>query len=225
MGKIKQYSLEEAFRYDENIVRTVPFYNEMLDCVVLDIPCSQPLCVLDLGIGTGSLTQKLIEKNPNIMIEGWDISNEMLTVARQRFQTYQEKVRLLQGDIFKTDYPDSHYDLVVAVFSLHHGFRDEKTYLLNKIYRALHTNGVFYLVDFFRGESLLEEETFRAYWFEFLEEKNLSKHEVSVFFQELEEVDSPEKVSQVQKFIVDAGFSGHQVLFQFNQFAVIKCHS
>jgi tRNA (cmo5U34)-methyltransferase len=103
--------------YLAEIRAEVPRYEELQEQTIKAIPFA-PGQVLELGVGTGETTGRLIEAYPEAAITGLDASTEMVFRARE----LGIDVRLAR---MEDPLPDGPWDLVVAVLSVHH-LRDEQ---------------------------------------------------------------------------------------------------
>lgn len=97
--------------------------------------------IVDLGCGTGLLTQELAKANYHVM--GIDISESMIAIARQRMPEIEFQV----GSLFKVDIPQC---IAVTCVSecLNYLFDPDNDHhtlvqLFNRIYKALIPGGVF----------------------------------------------------------------------------------
>jgi tRNA (cmo5U34)-methyltransferase len=96
--------------YLERIRAEVPGYDELQAQSVAAIPFA-PARVLELGMGTGETTRRLIEAHPDAWVVGLDASPDMVFRARQ---TYDD-VQLAR---MEDPLPDGPWDLVISVLSL-----------------------------------------------------------------------------------------------------------
>jgi tRNA (cmo5U34)-methyltransferase len=96
--------------YLERIRAKVPRYDELQDEAVKAIPFP-PERVLELGMGTGETTRRLIEAYPGAWVVGLDSSPDMVFRARQ---TYDD-VQLAR---MEDPLPDGPWDLVISVLSV-----------------------------------------------------------------------------------------------------------
>ena len=85
-----------------------------------------PASALDLGIGTGETSRRLIEAYPKAAITGLDSSPEMVFRARQ----LGIEVRLAR---MEDPLPDGPWDLVIAVLSVHHLQSEQKQDLFRRV--------------------------------------------------------------------------------------------
>jgi trans-aconitate methyltransferase len=96
--------------YLERIRAQVPRYDELQEQAIAAIPFP-PERVLELGMGTGETTRRLIEAFPDAWVVGLDASPDMVFRARQ---TYDD-VQLAR---MEDPLPDGPWDLVVSVLSM-----------------------------------------------------------------------------------------------------------
>ncbi len=98
--------------YLEEIRAEVPRYDELQEAAIAAIP-APPSTVLELGIGTGETTRRLLAAHPEARVTGLDGSAEMVFRARE----LGIEVRLAR---MEDPLPDGPWDLVIAVLSVHH---------------------------------------------------------------------------------------------------------
>ncbi len=96
--------------YLERIRSKVPRYDELQEQAVAAIPFP-PERVLELGMGTGETTRRLIDAHPDAWVVGLDSSPDMVFRARQ---TYDD-VQLAR---MEDPLPDGPWDLVISVLSV-----------------------------------------------------------------------------------------------------------
>jgi len=96
--------------YLERIRAQVPRYDELQEEAIAAIPFP-PERVLELGMGTGETTRRLIEAYPDAWVVGLDSSPDMVFRARQ---TYDD-VQLAR---MEDPLPDGPWDLVISVLSV-----------------------------------------------------------------------------------------------------------
>jgi tRNA (cmo5U34)-methyltransferase len=96
--------------YLERIRAQVPGYDELQDQSVAAIPFP-PERVLELGMGTGETTRRLIEAFPDAWVIGLDSSPDMVYRARQDY----DEVQLAR---MEDPLPEGPWDLVISVLSV-----------------------------------------------------------------------------------------------------------
>jgi tRNA (cmo5U34)-methyltransferase len=96
--------------YLERIRSQLPRYDELQAAAVAAIPFA-PDRVLELGMGTGETTRRLIEAYPDAWVVGLDSSPEMVFRARESYDDVQ--LARMQDPL-----PDGPWDLVISVLSI-----------------------------------------------------------------------------------------------------------
>lgn len=87
-----------ANQYDEAIRAFVPYYDEMLKTgvdLIRALAKASPK-VLDLGGGTGALTQSILRGIPNAKVEIIDIDPYMLSEAKKRLGSEEGRVKFVE---------------------------------------------------------------------------------------------------------------------------------
>ena len=143
---------EWASRYDAEIRKQVPRYDEIQDTVVSLLSLRPPARVLDLGVGTGFTALRILDALPETSLVGLDVSGEMLERARQRLRAHERRVQLRSSDIAIPDI-DGQYDAIVSVLAVHHLWADEKRHLFSRLWEHLTPGGILIVADAFRHAS------------------------------------------------------------------------
>ena len=132
--------------YDANIRSFVPWYDDMLDAAAASfdatVRVAAPL-IVDLGIGSGALSQRCLSVRPRATVLGVDADAGMLAIARARLG---RRVTPLAGDFARTSLPRC--DAIVASLALHHlRTAPRKAALYERCFAALKAAGVLITAD------------------------------------------------------------------------------
>jgi len=111
--------------YLDAIRAEVPRYDELQEATIEAIPFA-PRRVLELGVGTGETTRRLLERYPGAKVTGLDAQPEMVFKARE----LGIEVRLAR---MEDPLPDGPWDLVVSVLSVHHVTNEQKQDLFRRV--------------------------------------------------------------------------------------------
>jgi tRNA (cmo5U34)-methyltransferase len=111
--------------YLERIRAEIPGYDELQEQAVAAIPFP-PNRVLELGMGTGETTRRLIEAHPDAWVIGLDSSPDMVFRARE---TYDD-VQLAR---MEDPLPDGPWDLVISVLSVNQLNDEQKRNLCRQV--------------------------------------------------------------------------------------------
>jgi len=105
---------------------------------------------LDIGCGTGELTDKLALKCNRVI--GIDISKEMIGEARKRIQTANVEFINIDIDSFLNNSKET-YDVIISVATFHH-LDMERT--LTKLKKKLNKDGLILILDLYKNTSFFE---------------------------------------------------------------------
>lgn len=125
---------------------TYPFagYKRVLNAIYNAVLANGCQTVLDIGFGTGTLTQKLYEHGCTVY--GQDFSQRMIELAKVKMP----KAELYQGDFTKGlvgTLKQKRYDAIVATYSLHHLTDAEKVVFIENLRPLLNDGGKIYIGD------------------------------------------------------------------------------
>ncbi len=128
-------------------------------------PLDQPIRVLDLAAGFGSLAIALLKDRPNATALCLDASEEMLKMGREKtagFGNRFEFVRAsLEGPVWLQSINGT-YDVVVSARALHHFTANQRRrYLYREIYDVLRPGGCFINADNVRAQTKSLRDRYR----------------------------------------------------------------
>ncbi|GAA5819897.1 MAG: class I SAM-dependent methyltransferase [Methanobrevibacter sp. CfCl-M3] len=149
-------------KYDKEIVKIIPCYKQMIEALINIIPFNncENINILDLGCGTGSLTQKIKEKFPNSHITCMDLSKEMINLAKKKLYDY-DYVKFINADFTDFNFNNDFYDVVLSSLAIHNLVWDEdKKNLYRRVYKALKKDGLFYIGDFVSASSRFNQRLY-----------------------------------------------------------------
>jgi SAM-dependent methyltransferase len=111
--------------YLEEIRAEIPRFDELQEATVGAIPFP-PGRALELGVGTGETTRRLLNRYPRAAVTGLDSSPAMVFRARE----LGIEVRLAR---IEDPLPDGPWDLVISVLAVHHLSDDGKRDLFRRV--------------------------------------------------------------------------------------------
>lgn len=115
-------------------------YRPIHDAVLAQLDGLEPSTVVDLGCGTGQLTQRLMRRFPDADIVGVDVSDGMLTEAAGRLrQVGGDAQPLVRADALQLPFAASSVDLVVCTESFH--WYPDQAAALAELARVLNPGG------------------------------------------------------------------------------------
>jgi len=175
---------DDALIYDRSRRQMVPCFDELYGIAAGLIPfeANQPFEVLDLGAGTGVLSQFIAAKFPHAKILLADIAPEMLKLAQERFaragREIDSRMRYLLLDHGQDPIP-GRFDAIVSGLSIHHLEHDEKRALFARIYAALPAGGIFINAEVILGETDEIEQRANQDWMAAAREAGASESDLA----------------------------------------------
>ncbi len=105
--------------------------------------------IVDLGGGTGSLAEAVLDRFPQYRCLCATLDRDMLALARARLSRFSSRIELSLGS-FADPFPP--VDAVLSAFALHHMPNlNEKAEVYRRIREALRSGGVFLNADAVSG--------------------------------------------------------------------------
>jgi len=148
--KVNEFYDSISGEYTDLLDRAVPRYREMLASIIDYIPSNLKIeRILELGCGTGNLTELIIQKYPHAEVVAVDISGQIIKECRQRLQS--EAVEYLQKDFMEISFEPSTFDLVLSSIAIHHLKDEDKRILFSRLNTFIRSGGVFIYADQSRG--------------------------------------------------------------------------
>ena len=194
----------EIDEYDEIIRQFIPGYDRMLEQVARAVALSQPERVLDLGAGTGALSEAILEKCGQCVVELIDVDDEMLSRAQIRLQRFGGRVRLRRQS-FHDALPRC--DAVAASLALHHvPDLDAKARLYGRIHQALTPGGAFVNGDATMPDDASRKAASYAAWAAHMVSRGILEERAYRHFDEWSDEDTYFPLERELEAMTRAGF-------------------
>jgi tRNA (cmo5U34)-methyltransferase len=146
--------------YDGIIQTIIPRHSALLETVIEYLPAS-PGRILELGCGTGKLTEMVRATYPAAEITGIDLSKEMLCMASAK--PGLRGVTMIEGDI-RGEWPAGWFDAIISTLCLHHLGPEERNAIMMRACKALNPGGRFICGDILQAGEEWEEELRMESW-------------------------------------------------------------
>src|SRR6202158_5749868 len=196
-GEINRYALgmAQAVRgafaagadtYDRARRKLVPcfddFYRTALE--LLPFKSDDRVEALDLGAGTGLLSAMIAAAFPKARLTLFDLTPEMLMIARARLKPLGNRVRFVTADLAAAA-PSKSYDAVVSALALHHLPESGKRHLFADIFKYLTPGGVFINADQVGGETAAIEQRSRQMWLKRVRELKVAERDLNAALEQM----------------------------------------
>ncbi len=208
-----------ATKYDKDRKAIIPNFDVYYGTLVqmADSRIINPR-ILDLGAGTGLLTQLLWEKHPEAQFQLVDMAEEMLNIAKTRFSG-QKNFEYINEDYLKYDF-DGLFDMIVSSLSIHHLNHNDIKSLYQKAYDHLKPDGIFLNADEVIGPGSYSEKMYQKNWMEVINKASLEKSDKKVILERMK-FDNPATLEDNIKWLQEAGFKDVDVYYKYYNFVVL----
>lgn len=221
VSRSHEYFREIASKYDSMVLRVVPRYEEMLAELVRCLP-ENPASVLELGCGTGRLTELLAANYPDAAITAVDAAPEMIEVARERVAYGNEaagRVEFVASTFEEFSASDGNYDMVASNLSLHH-IVDKGPYYA-RLRKMLAPDGFLALGDELTAEAPRIDALNRGDWEAFARQPgHLTEDELADILRHDAEFDHYETLREQITMLSAAGFDPVDCVWRWRNYAV-----
>lgn len=216
---IKAHFERVAKVFDKNFFKVAPFYKDTIEALVETLPFSQKkkIHVIDLGCGTGNITQALLRRYPGAQVTCVDLAEQMIAMAKIKLSG-SKNVTYWVGDA--RDFPyRGKYDAVIGSLVLHHIEGKEKTIFYRKVFNALAQGGVFYTADVVMGSNPYLQDLYVERWKRFMRQ-NLSPGQIAATLKKHRREDMPCKLMDELAMLRRAGFKDIDVVWKQHYFCI-----
>lgn len=209
-----------AEEYDGKRRKFIPcfddFYIKTTQFITFNI--NEPKRIIDLGAGTGLLTYYWYQQYPNAAYVLVDIADEMLNVARKRFDGI--KNISYQAENYMNKLPETMFDTVISALSIHHLEDEGKIKLFARIYDRLPNSGLFLNYDQFCAAQPEMNRWYDIYWESQLMNSGLTEQDIALW-KERRKLDRECSVEWETTMLRKCGFQAVECVYSSQKFAVI----
>ena len=201
---VRRHLRVEIDAYDRTIRRFVPGYEEMIRVAARQAAAGEGGLVLELGAGTGALSEAILGYGGIGAVELIDTDPEMLERARARLARFEGRVRFREGSF---DDPFPPCNVVAASLTLHHvPSMDRKRALYRRVRDALLPGGVFVNADVTMPASPEERETTCRGWKDHMAAHGIDEAQAHRHFEEWADEDTYFPLEEEVEAMRAAGF-------------------
>ena len=218
--KLGDFTFDESFAevFPDMIQRSVPGYSNIITAIgmLAERFVTADSNVYDLGCsrGAATLSARRNIRQSGVKIIGVDNSQPMVERCRQHINAYHSEVpvEILCDDIRHIDIQNA--SMVILNFTLQFLPPQDRTVLLEKIYRGLNPNGVLVLSEKFRFDDEKVNDLLIDLHHQFKRANGYSELEVSQKRTALENVMRTDSIDTHKVRLKSVGFSQVELWFQ-----------
>ncbi|OED30773.1 trans-aconitate 2-methyltransferase [Methanosphaera sp. WGK6] len=217
--KVKDAFNQGSNKYDNYRKQAIPLMDEFYQTAIdLTKKYNNPK-ILDLGAGTGILTELLHKQHPKSEITLIDMSHKMLEKARKKFEN-EILFNYIEANYLTHNFPEQ-YDIIISSLSIHHLTDDEKQELYEKIYNHLLDGGVFINADQVSGATDKTEQLYKEKDESHLQTQNMPEYEKEIL-RKRRTLDKPATLRDTIKWYKQIGYVNVDVFFKYYRYFVIS---
>ena len=206
---VRRHLRLEIDDYDATIRRFIPGYERMLALAAEVVAAIRPRHVVDLGAGTGGLSEALLEHDDVGAVQLLDVDPEMMARARSRLDRFGERARFT---LRSYDEPFEPADAFAASLSLHHvPTLEAKAALFQRVYDALSPGGVLVNADVNMPADTEPRDALYRHWAAHQVAQGIPEPEAWAHFEEWAEEDTYLPLEDELRALRDCGFDAHRV--------------
>jgi tRNA (cmo5U34)-methyltransferase len=205
--------------YDRTIRQLVPRYDDMAQVMIGLIVSVSPDSLLDIGPGSGSFTRSILEEVSGVRVTAVEASPQMAEEAGLTLGYFGARARIVCQDIMDFT-SEERFDGVVTSLVLHNIAHEGKTALLQRIRSWLLPDGFFLWSDMIRYGNPRIQAHFVDCRTRFALDAGCAPELAEWNFRKEGEEDHPLTQRETVESLAEAGFSGAEVVWVHDTFAV-----
>jgi ubiquinone/menaquinone biosynthesis C-methylase UbiE len=158
-----------ARQWDDDPITYNPTRPEQLDILlsIIEAEVAPGKPILDVGFGSGRVSERILERIPGSIIVGIDSSDAMMGLANDRLGQYAGRYTLLKDDLTRWDtLPQlaGRFPIAFSVQTLHNLEPEDNRRALQAIHQTLEPGGLFLLMDRIRPDAAGLYSAYKALW-------------------------------------------------------------
>lgn len=218
----KQFEFDEevATVFDDMLVRSVPFYKEVLSLIstLVDKNTKENDTVCDLGCSTASTLLEIYAKsNKRLNLTGIDNSSAMIKRAKRKVAAFGADIEIKEGNFISDSIPPS--KIILANYTLQFVRPAKREDVVKKIYDSLEDEGIFIFNEKIIYEDKKLNKQMIDIYYDFKKEKGYSEYEIAKKREALENVLIPYTEEENISLAKSVGFKKVDTIFKWANFA------
>ena len=220
---LKDTVCKDTDTYDEEERLLIPCYDDFYNTAVAIIPfqSDRELRILDLGPGSGILSEKLARRYSRAQFTLIDGSASRLGKAEIRLSPkYSDRISYRYKNVAESPLKGT-FDLVVSALCIHNLSDKEKRSLYTKIFKQLEPGGIFIHCDKVLGENAFAERLYRRLWLASVQVTGIEEHRLQQVLERMQD-EQKSPLSRQLQWLEKIGFSDITTWYQYYNFVVFS---
>jgi tRNA (cmo5U34)-methyltransferase len=204
-----------AGEYDNKIEQTIPcykfFHEQALDLV--RVYNDKPKNWLDTGCGTGTMAGKILSSFPDIRLVLADPSPDMIEIARNKLERYQEQIRIITTSSQELEEAEHSFDVITAIMCHHYLDPDTRATATGNCYRMLKQGSIYITFENIRPTSEIGIKRGLQRWKDFQIKSGKSEEEATAHIDRFGKEYFPVTIEEHLQLLRKTGFTCTEVLW------------
>jgi tRNA (cmo5U34)-methyltransferase len=207
--------------YDRARLKLIPCSDDFYRSAIEMLPFSSDdrFELLDLGAGSGLLSAMIANQFPKAHLTLFDLTPEMLMIARERLKPLGKRVRFVTA--LAEGGPSKTYDAVVSSLAIYHLPDSGKRHLFADIFKYLTPGGMFINADQVAGETQSLNQRIRQIWMKHVRASKIAERDLQSAIERMNR-DLPATVGQQLAWMRETGFIEVSCTYRNLIFAVLS---
>lgn len=222
MMTVRQTFDDAATNYDSICSALVPDYEKFFGAALKALPQNrrQPYRILDLGAGTGVLSEQVGNAYPHAHIIVSDFAPSMLEQARSKLGG-EKRYEFALIDMLMDPLP-SDLDAVVSSMAIHHFDHADKRFVFSKICKALKPGGIFVNADQVSSGEVARDQRRFDRWLDDVRDNGIRRKDLEAVLERMRQYDQNAPEVLQRRWLLEAGFNKANVTYQNYFWAVFR---
>ena len=211
-------------QFDKHVRQSIPHYEDIQRyiCSLSEWFIKENSLIYDLGCSTGETAKNLFKKFPKKKFNyiGYDVSTEMIKIARKKNKNFSKKAIFKLGDINKINFKRN-TNLFLSILTFPFLNSQERIKLYKKIFISLSNGGAMIFVDKIRSSNSFYEDIFNQTYFDFKIDNKLTHAQVLNKSKSIRGSMQLFEFKEIENFLKKVGFKKVEIFFKWFNFVGI----
>ncbi len=213
-----KFSGKVAKKFDNHIIRSVPFYLEGHDliCKISDFFLKDNSLCCEIGSSTGTLTSKLFKHNREKKIKfiGIEIEKDMVLESKKRLN---KKIKIINKDFLNIKF-NQKFDLMLSYYTAQFIKPKNRQVFFNKVFKSLNWGGGFIFFEKVRAPDARFQDMMTSVYEDYKLDNKFSPLEIISKKRSLKGVLEPFSSKGNLDLLKRAGFKDYMSIFKYTSF-------
>jgi len=219
--QVARHFASDWTEYDAQIRQVIPHYDGALSTLrdLVAATCQRTERILEIGTGTGSLSECLLSSFPKAHLTGIEIVPEFVRCAEKKLAKHASRVELVCMDVVDFSMSAT-YDVVVTSFVFHHLEDAVKRAMYAKVFDSLRQDGLVVNLDFVDSPSPYFGQVFDELRIRAMEAHGVSQERIQREYIEHRKLEIPVPLPVQLEWLREVGYVDTECFWKYLNLAM-----